>query len=789
MSTRLRSCLSVVALFGLAALTPLSCGNSEDPDPNTGGTSAGSSAGAGGAPQVPTLPEWQKPLGPGELRNVLLVTLDGVRADHLVAYGSLSASSPRLDHLAATGVLFAQAISPSPSSLPAHASIMTGVYPFRHGLRTDHAHMLTDGVATLAEQLATAGFDTAAVVSTADHADAGTGMDRGFASFDRNLVAGSHLVGAEQRSTDATDVTRRAKAWLEQPREEKPFLLWVHYSDAVQPYAPPPGYAKRAAGNPYDGEIAYVDEQIGALLDLLRARGELADTLVVVAGAHGESLGEHDADGHDIQLYDATTRVPMIFSHPSLTQGMIVSSVASTVDVAPTVLELMGQTVAEGLDGTALGPVLTGQAMLPDRLVYSESRTPYEELGWADLRAVRSTDVKYIRTVRPEIYGLNQDPGELVDFSDEAEEQMAQLAGQLDELLAEGEVDQRRPDAPPAVQVDEGSRPDPKDAILAYTERQRVLSGARGLVDGMEGQVRGLLEGNPDDPELNSALGTILLGQRKYAEALEPLRIAAEDPGADMVDFIALAKVTHLLEMPEAETHLAAARQAAPRDPAPDLLAADWARLAKDLVQAREFYAAALELEPGNLLALIGLGTANREAGALPEAREALERGLAINPRVYALQFELGKVFQDLGQFAQAAVHYEMAAQLAPGRRMPWRFAGSAMLRVGRQEDALRCFKRAASLGDRSIATQANLAGLLFQKRDYAGAMPHFDIAVEVEPGNAQTWLLRAVALDQLGRADEAKQSLAQARAVDAAQVQGMAAARDDITSFLQRNP
>ena len=788
MSTRLRSSLLLAALCGLAFLPLSSCGGSEEPGPGGGDTPSATGSGGAGVPQVPQIPAWQKPLPAGELKNVLLVTLEGVRADHLVAYGSLTSSSPRLDHLANTGVMFAQAISPSPSTGPAHASIHTGLYPFRHGFRTDERHRLADAVTTLAEQLAGAGFDTAAVVSTATLA-APNGLERGFAHFDRDLVAGSHIVGTARRATDAIDVTRRARAWLEQPREEKPYLLWVHYADAVQPFTPPPGFAKRAGGNPYDGEIAFVDEQIGALLDLLRARGELANTLVVVAGAHGEALGEHRADGHDTQLYDSTTRVPLIFSHPLLDQGMVVTSVASTVDVTPTVLEMFGQDVPETLDGTALGPVLRGEASLPDRLVYSEARFPYEELGWADLRAVRSTDVRYIRTVRPEIYGLNQDPNELVDFSDQAAEQMAQLEAQLAELLADGEIDARRDGAQPPSQVPEEERPDPKDAIAAYTERQRVIQGARGLVDGMEPQVRGLLEANPDDPELNGALGALLMAERKYELALEPLRIAAEAPSAGLVDLLALADCTHMLQMPEADEHLAAARELAPRDPAPDLLAGDWARRDQDLVQAREFYSAALELDPGNLLALVGLGIANRQGGALPEAREALERGLAINPRVYSLQFELGLVCQDQTRFAEAAVHFEIAAQLAPGRRMPWRFAGSAMLRVGRMDDALRCFQRAAALGDRSVATQVNLASLLFQKRAYQQAMPHFDIAIEVEPNNAQTWLLRAVAQDQLGQTDAAKESLTRARAIDANQVAAMAGARDDITSFLQRNP
>lgn len=728
-----------------------------------------------------------KPLEKGERKNLLLVTIDGARADHLVSYGAPTASTPRLDHLAATGARFHQAISTSPSTLPAHASIMTGLYPFRHGLRTDRAHRLTDQAQTLASRLQAAGFHTAAVVSSVLLAT-DTGLERGFDQLDEDLVAGSLVIDRNQRTTHAGDVVRRARAWLDQARDEKPYFLWLHFSDPLQPYLPPPGYARRAAGNPYDGEISYVDEQIGVVLDLLRARGELSNTLVVVCGAHGQSLGEHNEDDHGIFVYDATTRVPMLISHPSLQQGLVVDKVSSIVDVAPTVLGLLGQSVPEELDGVALGPVLTGEAQLPDRLVYSESLQPADELGWADLRAVRSSDVRYIRAPRAEIYGLNQDPNELVDFSAEAAEQMQQLETELAALLAQGEFSERRAGAPAPFAIADGERADPKDAMPGYRERQRVIGMARRLDDDAEAAILGLLESDSSDPELNLALGTLLLSKNQLAEALVPLRIAAEPQDAALTEVLALADVTHRLGMPESSQHLERARRVSEGDPAPDLMQGDWALAAKEFGQARTHYGSALERDSGNLLALIGIGRACRGMGLLDEARQALERGLAINPQVFALQFELGLVSEGQGRAADAAAHFERAASLAPGRRMAWRFAGSAMLRVGRQDDALRAFQRAASLGDPTVLTHRNLTILLFQKRSYQEALGHAETVLKIESRDAQTALLRAVCLDQLGRTEDATQALAEARAIDAGAVKAMVG-HPAITSFLQKNP
>jgi tetratricopeptide (TPR) repeat protein len=272
------------------------------------------------------------------------------------------------------------------------------------------------------------------------------------------------------------------------------------------------------------------------------------------------------------------------------------------------------------------------------------------------------------------------------------------------------------------------------------------------------------------------------------AEALVPLRMAAEPPEASLLEVLALADVTHRLGMPESSGHLERARRISAGDPAPDLLQGDWALTAKEFGQARTHYGSALERDSGNLLALIGIGRACRGLSLLDEARQALERALAVNSQVFALQFELGLVSEGQGRAADAAAHFERAASLAPGRRMAWRFAGSALLRVGRQDDALRAFQRAASLGDPTVLTHRNLTILLFQKRSYQEALGHAETALKIEPRDAQTSLLRAVCLDQLGRTEESTQALAEARAIDAGAVKAMMG-HPVITSFLQKNP
>ena len=258
--------------------------------------------------------------GPGAgFKNLLLVTLDTTRADHLGCYGFEGASTPVLDGLANEGVLFERCVTSAPYTLPAHASILTGLLPLRHGVRVNGTQGLPAEVQTLAESLSNAGFDTGAVVS-ALVLDSRFGLNQGFDRYDDDLSAGGEARLLQYRETAGDDTLRRAVRWLKERGNER-FFLWTQFFDAHDPYEPPAEFAARFPGRPYDGEIAFADECLGRLLEELRHQDRLDDTLVVVVGDHGESLGDHGETLHGHFVYLATTHVPFIVHHPKLAAG------------------------------------------------------------------------------------------------------------------------------------------------------------------------------------------------------------------------------------------------------------------------------------------------------------------------------------------------------------------------------------------------------------------------------------------------------------------------------------
>ena len=284
--------------------------------------------------------------------NVLLITLDTTRADHLGCYGYASARTPALDGLARGGVRFARVYCPAPLTLPSHCSILTGLYPLKHGVH-NNGHDLPSGVRTLAGILKERGYATAAFVSSFS-VDSRFGLDRGFDVYDDQFQ--SELPVKSQNAERRAEATfARFDAWLDKNAGAK-FFCWVHYYDPHLPYDPPSPYREEFAGRLYDGEVAYMDHYVGAVLDRLRDKGLLANTLVVVAGDHGEGFGDKVEVGHGIFLYEETLRVPLIFYHPGIfRRPRVVEGAVRLIDAAPTVLEVLGlKDEAAGLQGRSL---------------------------------------------------------------------------------------------------------------------------------------------------------------------------------------------------------------------------------------------------------------------------------------------------------------------------------------------------------------------------------------------------------------------------------------------------
>ncbi len=366
--------------------------------------------------------------GAGARPNVLVLTLDTTRADRLGCYGHADAHTPHLDALAARGARFEWAYAPVPLTLPSHATLWTGLQPPEHGIHDNGRVALPAEVPHAAQTLRAAGWATAAFVS-ASVLDSAFGLERGFDLYDDRLSAVDADGDTEPPQRSAAATTDAALAWMAGAAE--PFLSWVHYYDPHSTYDPPPPWRQRMK-DPYDGEIAYVDEQVGRILAALEARGILQRTLVVVVADHGESLGEHQERTHGVFIYDATMRVPLIVAGPGCDRTVVPTPV-EMADLAPTILELCG--VPAIGSGRSLRPALRGKPLEP-RPIYTESLYGWLAFGWSPLYGNLDDGWRYIHSSVPELYDRVRDPREIDDAIAREPERAASLAAGLEQLRA-----------------------------------------------------------------------------------------------------------------------------------------------------------------------------------------------------------------------------------------------------------------------------------------------------------------------------------------------------------------
>jgi arylsulfatase A-like enzyme len=432
-------------------------------------------------------------IAPSKPHGVVVITLDTTRADYLGVYGSTHAATPNLNRLATGAVVFEQALTVAPLTLPAHSSLFTGLLPPRHGVR-DNAGALAGRHETLAALLRRRGFQTAAFVSSAILM-ADRGLASGFETYDDRRASSRAIAGGLQRP--ANETVDAALTWLE-GRHDKPFFLWVHLYDPHAPYDPPEPFRTAYRDNPYAGEIAFADAEVGRLTAFLEARGLLDHTAVVLTADHGESLHEHGEAGHGIFLYQSVVRVPLIVRAPGVTARRI-PAVTRIVDVMPTILDLAGvDGPAANLDGISLIAAMRGTAS-PDLDAYAESEYP-REFGWSPLRSLRNGRFKLIAAPRPELYDVESDPAELHDLFSTRPALGRVMARRLVEMEHAATGTHDASDSSPAPDVAErlaalgyiapgpraastaqGSLPDPKDHIgtLSALVRQRNQAPAR----------------------------------------------------------------------------------------------------------------------------------------------------------------------------------------------------------------------------------------------------------------------------------------------------------------------
>ncbi|MEO6323676.1 MAG: sulfatase, partial [Thermoanaerobaculia bacterium] len=310
--------------------------------------------------------------------NVVLISIDTLRADRLGCSGWKEAETPVLDAVAAEGTRFSRVYAPAPLTLPSHTTMLTGLDPPAHGQRVNGMASAELGAKTLAERLSVAGWETGGFVA-AFVLNRTFGLDRGFTHFDDGPPEESDLEGLFRGVAPGNERVDRALEWIGRKRD-KPFFLFLHLYDVHEPHVPPPGFEKRFAARPYDGEVAFVDGQVGRVLHQIEARGLAKQTLVVVTSDHGEGLGEHGEETHGVLLYDATLHVPLLVRYPGhVPLGKVIDEVAGLVDVTPTILDLVGVKSDTSLQGRSL----FGKEPSGERVLWAETLYPQRTLGWA----------------------------------------------------------------------------------------------------------------------------------------------------------------------------------------------------------------------------------------------------------------------------------------------------------------------------------------------------------------------------------------------------------------------
>ena len=597
--------------------------------------------------------------------SVLLVTLDTLRADRLGCYGFRRISTPALDSLAAEGVLFEQATATVPLTLPSHASILTGLVPPHHGVHDNGGYFLEEKQVSVAERFREAGFATGAFVG-AWVLDSRWGTDQGFARYDDRFDLSRFKVlalGTVQRP--GGEVVDAALEWLETVRERR-FFAWVHLYDPHTPYEPPEPHLSRYPGQPYLGEIAYTDEQVGRLLSWLRRTSLLDRTAVVVVADHGESLGEHGEATHTFFVYDATVHVPLLVRTPWGDRGRVRAQV-STVDVFPTLLDLAGLAPQPGVDGTSLARLLLDPSADEGRLAYSETYFPRFHFGWHHLRALRDGRFKYVEAPRPELYDVRADPGETRDVrqawpqrADEMRQALEGMAGQgeleapnreemdpetLQRLAALGYVGSAPPAAPGAVLAD------PKDKIGLVRRLGQAKEAAKGEdIEEAVGLVRGVLAEDPGIVDAHVSLGGWLRKLDRQEEAVTAYRAALALQPDNEGALAELASVYRALGRNDAAVEgYRTALRLQPRQPQ---LWYQLATLFLDLdrpAEAEATFRSALEHNPKMGAAYNSLSAIAFQRGELERAEELVRRGLRMEPEVRGGRYNLARILEARG--------------------------------------------------------------------------------------------------------------------------------------------
>lgn len=627
------------------------------------------SCGPSSEPETTSVGQSREP----EQLSILLITIDTLRPDRLEPYGARGIETPHVTGLAEQGVVFERAWAVAPITLPAHASILTGWYPPQHQARNNGINIVKEEITTLAEILAADGFRTGGFVAAAV-LDRQYGLAQGFEVYDQ-LRENQELSrwGVVDRPADS--VIAATRTWLDQIGSGERFFAWVHLFDPHYPYEPPEPFRGTYRDRPYDGEVAYVDSQIGLLLDHPRIDDRV---VIAVVGDHGESLGAHGEPSHGVLVYDSTLRIPWILRIPGGPAGVRFQEPVSQIDVMPTLLGLVGREAAGDLPGRNLVPTLGGTSQLEASGLYAESYQGYSAYGWAPLQSLVRWPWKLIQAPDPELFDLQRDPGETTNVAAEEPARVEEMEVELARYVAEGET-AVTPDEETvrklrslgylatggASAADDRERRNPRDVIGLHYEMMGLFRDSERTPEETIALLERVLEADPGNLMALKELPTALADAGRHDEIGQAVDKVMSETETDAG---LRAAVEHLAAGRVDEAEATARRLLEIRsDDSETLTFLASIRLQKgDFAGAEGFLRRALEVEPARADIWNDLGMIVEEQGRPAEARQHYSRAREIDPENWRTAINLGMVDQRQRQWQTATDSFEEALRLAP---------------------------------------------------------------------------------------------------------------------------
>lgn len=689
-----------------------------------------------------------------EKPNLLLITLDTTRADHLPSYGYYAVRTPHFERLVARGILFEECIASSPLTLPSHCSMMTGLYPTFHGVRVNGNTALAEVHQTLAELLAEDGYTCGAFIG-AFVLDGRWGLRQGFHHYDDRLDLKKYKqldLGLVQRP--GNEVVDAALAWLSKMKEKK-FFAWVHLYDPHTPYEPPEPYLSEYGHlglvGLYDGEIAFMDEQIGRLVSWLEENGLARKTVIALIGDHGEGLGDHGETAHGFFIYDYAVRVPFLIVPPVEDfKGTRIQAQVRTIDLFPTLLEMAGAAVPPTSQGRSVLPFIFRPKKNPGYAAYSESYSPEIHYGWSPLLGLRTPQYKFIDAPRPELYAIAEDPGEYQNIHGELHDVARKMKKSLDTVIR-----QTSANAPAPESADLDRETLERLAALGYvgapvSRRAQAEEGGSGLAD-------------PKDklPIYESVQQAgVLLNQEKYEEASRLLEaVVAEEKGIPQAHLLLATCYVELKRMEEARAQYDLILK---DDPNSIQALIGMANLLREEGEDEDVLALcqkALSLDEKNVQAYNLIGEVymekNDHAGALPY----LERAVEIQPKLTQNSLNLAACLIGLKRYEEAEARLKEIAEQYPKFPLVHFHLGLLCEERGRVEEAMDAYRQEFSLYEDHFRARFNYGRLLLKLGDRAGYLREMREVIRTAPQAAEGYLFLARGLllegGELGRIEE----------------------------------